>query len=84
MTGAARFTPYDTFVADMALNYSRLTDSIINGTSFRDSSLLGGHTHSAYYLIIIGTVLCFISFILYVRLPLTFLLSFLKKKKRNK
>jgi len=76
ITAAARFTPYDSLVADMSANYSRFTDSIIDGTSFRDSALLGGHTHAAYYLIIIGTVLCFVSLLLgFVKHTFAFLLS---------
>ncbi|KAI0320436.1 actin cortical patch SUR7/pH-response regulator pali [Amylostereum chailletii] len=75
-TAGSRYEPYDVFTSDMTANYSRFTSSIINGTAFRDSNLLGGHTHSAYYLILLGTILTFVALFLgFVKHTFTFLIS---------
>ncbi|KAI0050660.1 hypothetical protein FA95DRAFT_1486831 [Auriscalpium vulgare] len=64
-TIARRYQPYTAFTSDMYLNYSQFTDFIINGTStFKDSTTLGGHTHSAYYLILLGTIFTFIALVI--------------------
>ncbi|KZV74731.1 hypothetical protein PENSPDRAFT_741999 [Peniophora sp. CONT] len=63
-TAATPFLPYDQIVADMSSNWTMYTGSIITGTLFRDDSGLGSHTKDAYYCLIIGTVLLFVSLIL--------------------
>ncbi|KAI0067771.1 hypothetical protein BV25DRAFT_1819193 [Artomyces pyxidatus] len=60
-----RYEPYQALTSDMFLNYSQFTDFIINGTSsFKDSGgTLGSHTHSASYLILIGTICTFLALV---------------------
>ena len=65
-TAGTQFLPYDQITADMASNYSMFTGSIITGTLFREDSGLGTHTKQAYYCLIVGTVLLFVSLLLCV------------------
>jgi 1,3-beta-glucanosyltransferase GAS1 len=63
-TIANKYQPYDALLADMSLNYSALTIFIINGTSSFESPLIATHTHSAYYLILIGTICAFLALVM--------------------
>ncbi|VDB93364.1 unnamed protein product [Peniophora sp. CBMAI 1063] len=63
-TAGTQFLPYDQLTADMPSNYSMFTGSIITGTSFRVDGGLGTHTKDAYYCLIVGTVLLFVSLLL--------------------
>ena len=63
-TIANGYQPYQAILADMSLNYSALTIFIINGTSTFESQSLANHTHSAYYLILIGTVCAFLALVM--------------------
>ncbi|KAA1468469.1 hypothetical protein DENSPDRAFT_833763 [Dentipellis sp. KUC8613] len=75
-TTARRYEPYNALLADMQANYSIFTDAIILGTTFRNSGTLGSHTHSAYYLLLLGTICCGLALILgLIKHTLTFLLS---------
>ena len=64
-TFANRYQPYNALIADMSANYSALTDYIINGTSSFESQAMAGHTHSAYYLILVGTICAFLALVMY-------------------
>ncbi|KAI0026349.1 hypothetical protein K488DRAFT_75412, partial [Vararia minispora EC-137] len=77
MSPASRFTPYDALAADMSANYSVFTASLVPSSSpFRDNAGLGQRTHTAYYLILIATILCFLSLLLgLIKRTSTFLLS---------
>jgi hypothetical protein len=63
-TIANKYQPYDALLADMSLNYSALTIFIINGTSAFEGQLMATHTHSAYYLILIGTICAFLALVM--------------------
>jgi hypothetical protein len=63
---ADRYLPYNALIADMSLNYSALTIFIINGTSSFESQAIGSHTHSATYLILIGTICAFSALVMCV------------------
>lgn len=63
-TIANKYQPYDALIADMSLNYSALTIFIINGTSSFESESMASHTHSAYYLILIGTICAFFALVM--------------------
>jgi SUR7/PalI family len=63
-TIANKYQPYDALLTDMSLNYSALTIFIINGTSSFESQTLATHTHSAYYLILIGTICAFLALVM--------------------
>jgi len=80
-TAARKYHPYDALKADMASNYSSLTDNIFEThkdghSGFQDSGTLGNYTSSAYYLILLGTICVALSFLLGIlRYTYTFLLS---------
>jgi hypothetical protein len=61
-----KYLPSNALLADMSLNYSALTVFIINGTSSFESQSIGNHTHSAAYLILIGTVCAFLALVMWV------------------
>jgi len=63
-TVANGYQPYQAILTDMSLNYSALTIFIINGTSTFENQSLTNHTHSAYYLILIGTVSAFLALVI--------------------
>ncbi|KAN0134857.1 hypothetical protein V8E53_007231 [Lactarius tabidus] len=63
-TIANRYQPYNALLADMSANYSALTVYIINGTSSFESQSMAGHTHSAYYLILVGTICAFLALVI--------------------
>jgi len=63
-TTANKYQPYDALVADMSANYSALTDYIINGTSSFESQSMASHTHTAYYLILVGTICAFLALVI--------------------
>ncbi|KAF8167834.1 Glucanosyltransferase-domain-containing protein [Crassisporium funariophilum] len=55
-TIGAQFRPYDTITADMASNYSVLSASFIQDSTFRDSKYLGQHSKAAYWMLLLGTI----------------------------
>ena len=59
-----KYLPYNNILADMSSNYSALTASIINGKSPFASQSLGTHTRTASYLILIGTIFAFLTFVM--------------------
>jgi 1,3-beta-glucanosyltransferase GAS1 len=59
-----KYLPYNDILADMSSNYSALSASIISGKSSFTSLSIGGHTHSASYLILIGTICAFLTFVM--------------------
>jgi len=61
VTAANRFEPYNILTSDMVSNYSTYTSAIIVNATFRDSNYLGGESHSAYYLLLLGSVFATIS-----------------------
>jgi len=63
-TIANKYQPYDALLADMSSNYSALTIYIINGTSSFESQSMAGHTRSAYYLILVGTICAFLALVM--------------------
>ncbi|KAI0274779.1 hypothetical protein BC834DRAFT_849544 [Gloeopeniophorella convolvens] len=63
-TIANKYQPFNALIADMALNYSALTIFIINGTSSFESQSMATHTHSAYYLILLGTIFAFLALVI--------------------
>lgn len=40
----------------MAANYSRITQALVQDTTFMDSSYLGGATKAAYWMLLLGTI----------------------------
>ncbi|KAF9650723.1 hypothetical protein BDM02DRAFT_3092710 [Thelephora ganbajun] len=60
-TAAYQFRPYTVITSDMLSNYSGYTDAIIHNATFADSSSLGGNSRSAYYLLLLGSILATIS-----------------------
>lgn len=68
-TAANRFEPYDVLTSDMLGNYSFYTNAIITNATFRNSDYLGGESHSAYYLLLLGSICATISLITYVPSP---------------
>jgi len=75
-TVANKYQPYNALIADMSLNYSALTNFIINGTSSFENQSMASHTHSAYYLILIGTICTFLALVIgVVKHTLAFLTS---------
>ncbi|TFY83984.1 hypothetical protein EWM64_g44 [Hericium alpestre] len=75
-TTARRYEPYEAITSDMLSNYSLYTDAIIVGTTFRDSGSTGTHTHSAYYLLLLGTIFCGLALVLgVIKHTVTFLAS---------
>ncbi|PPQ64742.1 hypothetical protein CVT26_002686 [Gymnopilus dilepis] len=51
-----RYTPYDVVTADMAQNYSIITQAIVPENTFRDSKYLGDITQGGYWLILLATI----------------------------
>jgi len=60
-TAAYQFRPYTVITSDMLSNYSGYTDAIINNATFADSSSLGASSRSAYYLLLLGSILATVS-----------------------
>ncbi|KNZ79619.1 hypothetical protein J132_08921 [Termitomyces sp. J132] len=56
MTVGNQYRPYDAITSDMAANYSRITQALVQGTAFMDSSSLGSATKAAYWMLLLGTV----------------------------
>lgn len=77
-TAANRFEPYDVLTSDMLGNYSFYTNAIITNATFRNSDYLGGESHSAYYLLLLGSICATISLITYAPSP-----SFVQAAKHN-
>ena len=56
-TTAQRFEPYAIALADMPTRFSDLTKSFIpQDLTFTNSRYLGEFSHSAYYLLLLGTI----------------------------
>jgi hypothetical protein len=53
--------------SDMLSNYSGYTDAIIRNATFASSSSLGASSRSAYYLLLLGSILATVSLITFVR-----------------
>lgn len=66
-TVAYEFQPYTVITSDMLSNYSGYTNAIIHNSTFANSSSLGGFSHSAYYLLLLGAVLAIVSLVTSVR-----------------
>ena len=47
----------------MLANYSSYTNAIINNATFANSPLLGGNTRSAYYLLLLGSIVAIVSLV---------------------
>ena len=62
-----QFRPYTAITSDMLSNYSTYTDAIIRDTTFASSSSLGRSSHTAYCLLLLGSILSIISIITSVR-----------------
>ena len=62
---ANRFEPFTVIIADMAANYSSITDALVTGTTFSDSQYLGNFSNGAYYLLLIGTICAALALITY-------------------
>jgi len=60
-TAAYQFQPYMVITNDMLSNYSGYTDAIIHNATFADSTSLGRSSRSAYYLLLLGSILATIS-----------------------
>jgi hypothetical protein len=65
-TAAYEFQPYTVITNDMLSNYSGYTNAILNNATFADSSSLGGSSRSAYYLLLLGSILATISLVTFV------------------
>jgi hypothetical protein len=65
-TAAYKFQPYTVITNDMLSNYSGYTDAIINNATFADSSSLGASSRSAYFLLLLGSILATISLATFV------------------
>ena len=74
-TAAYEFQPYTVITSDMLANYSGYTNDIIHNTAFFNSPSLGEHTHSAYYLLLLGTIGAIISIVASVPSCYRFLVS---------
>ncbi|KAG6844273.1 hypothetical protein H0H87_008222 [Tephrocybe sp. NHM501043] len=55
MTIGAQYRPYDAITSDMAANYSRITQALVQDTAFQSSSYLGESTKAAYWMLLLGT-----------------------------
>lgn len=64
---AYQFRPYTAITNDMLSNYSTYTDAIIRDTAFANSSSLGRSSHTAYYLLLFGSILSAVSLVTSVR-----------------
>jgi len=62
-TAAYPFQPYIVITNDMLSNYSGYTDAIIHNATFASSSSLGKSSRSAYYLLLLGSILATISLV---------------------
>jgi len=65
-TAAYQFRPYTVITNDMLSNYSGYTSAIIPNATFADSSSLGKSSRSAYYLLLLGSILATISLATFV------------------
>jgi len=65
-TAAYQFQPYIVITNDMLSNYSGYTDAIIHNATFADSTSLGRSSRSAYYLLLLGSILATISLATFV------------------
>ena len=66
-TAAYKFQPYTVITSDMLSNYSGYTDAIIRNATFASSSSLGASSRSAYYLLLLGSILATVSLLTFVR-----------------
>ncbi|CAL1696336.1 unnamed protein product [Somion occarium] len=55
-SAANRFEPFSVITADMAANFTALSNALVTNTTFTDSSYLGNFSNGAYYLLLIGTI----------------------------
>lgn len=65
-TAAYPFQPYTVITGDMLSNYSGYTDAIVHNATFAGSSSLGKSSRSAYYLLLLGSILATISLVTFV------------------
>jgi len=65
-TAAYEFQPYTVITNDMLSNYSGYTDAIIHNATFAASPSLGRSSRSAYYLLLLGSILATISLATFV------------------
>lgn len=63
---ANRWEPFNVITADMALNYSIVTDELIPSDAFTDSQYIGDFTNGAWYLLLIGTMCTALAFFMCV------------------
>ncbi|KAG6919581.1 hypothetical protein DXG01_004245 [Tephrocybe rancida] len=56
MTIGAQYRPYDAITSDMAANYSRITQALVQDTAFQSSTYLGESTKAAYWMLLLGTI----------------------------
>lgn len=61
-----RFTPYDYLTSDMLSNYTSLSDTYIPETAFRNSAYLSVISGMARWTLLLGTIACAISAVVYV------------------
>ena len=66
-TAAYQFRPYTVITGDMLSNYSGYTSAIIPNATFADSSSLGASSRSAYFLLLLGSILATVSLVTFVR-----------------
>lgn len=63
-SAANRWEPLKVITADMASNYSALTDELIPADTFTDSQYVGDFTNGAWYLLLIGTICAGLAFLM--------------------
>ena len=66
-TAGYQFQPYTVITSDMLSNYSGYTSAIIQNATFADSSSLGKSSSSAYYFLLLGSILATVSLVTFVR-----------------
>ncbi|KAF8922218.1 actin cortical patch SUR7/pH-response regulator pali [Mucidula mucida] len=62
-SAAYQYRPYAIMTGDMRANYSTITQALVEGTSFSDSTDLGKSTNGAYYTILLGTIFSFLALV---------------------
>jgi len=62
-TAAYEFQPYTVITGDMLANYSGYSNAIIHNATFANSSMLGENTRSAYYLLLLGSIVAIVSLV---------------------
>jgi len=64
-TAGFPWQPFNLILADMGANYSGLTQNFINNTlTFTNSHYLGQFSHSAYYVLLLGTICAALALVL--------------------